>query len=154
MRLRPFQPRTPLQDIQSFPKDWRPDPDILITNEDLYARSWETDFGTPIFDADKENPTPQHEPEVIVDQTPNADDSSHTPGMIPKERLENDDVIPTNENDEENTQLTADNECEQTEYNEEHLRNDDQNIPQIPENSENIPEPHSEGTHPTRTRSY
>ena len=47
---------------------------------------------------------------------------------------------------------------ERTEYNEEHLRNDDQNIPQIPENSENIPEPHSEGTHlpepgPTNPRS-
>ena len=58
MRIRPFQPRSPLQDIQSTPKDWRPDPDVAITNEDLYAKAWETDFGTPIFDQDNEGNKP------------------------------------------------------------------------------------------------
>ena len=159
MRIRPFQPRTPLRDIQSLPKEWRPDPDVHITNEDLYARTWQTDFGTPIFDDDKENLIPQHEREVIVDQTPTADNSSHTSGTIPRNGLKNYDVTPTmNENDEENTQFTAESEYEQTDKNEEHLRNNDQNVPQIPENSEIIPEPHSERTHlpetgPTNTRS-
>ena len=129
MRIRPFQPRTPLQDIQStVPKDWRPDPDVEIKpNEDLYAKAWETDFGTPIFDQDNEETNPQHQPEVTVDETQTAENSGDIfTDHMTKNRLEND------------NQPLQNNDQEPAENNREILGNEDKNVPENPEIRENL----------------
>ena len=89
MRIRPFQPREPLTDIQTTPKYRRPDPEVETTHEDLYARAWETDFGTPIFDEGKEKPAQRNQSEVKVGQREDRDHSSHTSGTNSKGGLEN-----------------------------------------------------------------
>ena len=39
MRLRQFTPRQPIPDIQITPREWTPDPEIIIEYDDLYARA-------------------------------------------------------------------------------------------------------------------
>ena len=41
MRLRPFTPRQPIPDIPITPREWQPDPEVVIKHDDLYARAWE-----------------------------------------------------------------------------------------------------------------
>ena len=41
MRLRQFAPRQPLSDIPVTQREWQPDPEDVITHDDLYARAWE-----------------------------------------------------------------------------------------------------------------
>ena len=55
MRLRQFTPRQPLSDIQVTQREWQPDPEVVITHDDLYARAWECEYDEPIFDSDHNN---------------------------------------------------------------------------------------------------
>ena len=50
MRLRLFTPRQPIPDVQTTSKEWKPDPEATIKHDDLYARAWESEYETPIFD--------------------------------------------------------------------------------------------------------
>ena len=40
MRLRQFTPRQPIPDIPVTPREWQPDPEVIIKHDDLYARAW------------------------------------------------------------------------------------------------------------------
>ena len=55
MRLRQFTPRQPIPDIPVTPREWQPDPEIIIKHDDLYARAWECEYDKPIFDSDSDN---------------------------------------------------------------------------------------------------
>ena len=37
MRLRQFTPRQPIPDRPITPREWQPDPEVVITHDDLYA---------------------------------------------------------------------------------------------------------------------
>ena len=129
MRIRPFQPREPLPDIQSTPKYWRPDPEVEMTHEDLYARAWETDFGTPIFDEDKEKHAQRNQNEVEVGQTENQDHPSHTPGTNPRSRLENSDSVPKiSGHNQDNARPTEEGVLERSGTNEDTPRTDDKGV--------------------------
>ena len=39
LRLRQFTPRQPLSDIPVTQREWQPDPEVVITDDDLYARA-------------------------------------------------------------------------------------------------------------------
>ena len=52
MRLRHFTPRQPLSDIPVTQRELQPDPEVVITHDDLYARAWECENDEPIFDSD------------------------------------------------------------------------------------------------------
>ena len=41
LRLRQFTRRKPIPDIPITPREWRPDPEVVITHDDLYARGWQ-----------------------------------------------------------------------------------------------------------------
>ena len=56
MKLRLFTPRQPIPDVQTTSQERRPDPEVIIKHDDLYARAWESEYETPIFD------NGQHEP--------------------------------------------------------------------------------------------
>ena len=67
MRLRQFTPRQPLSDIPVTQREWQPDPEVVITHDDLYARAWECENDEPIFDSNYNNLAPPVHPTVQYD---------------------------------------------------------------------------------------
>ena len=55
MRLRQITPRQPIPDIPITPREMKPDPKVVIKNDDWYARAWECEYEKPIFDSDYNN---------------------------------------------------------------------------------------------------
>ena len=70
--LRKFPPQAPLADIFVRESDWQKDDQMSVALDDLYAQSWNTNFGPNPFE---ENPP---------DFTLNEDDVEYVPGQIPK----------------------------------------------------------------------
>ena len=52
MRLRQFTPRQPPSDRPVTQPEWQPDPEVVITHDDLYAGAWDCEYDEPIFDGD------------------------------------------------------------------------------------------------------
>ena len=50
IRLQKFTPRAPLADIFVRETDWQKYDQMPIANDDLYAQSWNTNFGSNPFD--------------------------------------------------------------------------------------------------------
>ena len=57
-RMRQFTPRLTPDDIRITPQEYKPDPDVSLKHDYLYARAWECDYQQPIFDAEKNIVTP------------------------------------------------------------------------------------------------
>ena len=79
-RLRKFTPRQPIPDIPVTPREWQPDPEIIIKHDDSYARAWECEYDKPKFDSDSDNLVPPKSPEVTVQSGEEADATRSTPG--------------------------------------------------------------------------
>ena len=58
MRMHQFTARQPPADIRIAPQEDKPDPDVSLKHNDLYARVWEYDYEQPIFNAENINATP------------------------------------------------------------------------------------------------
>ena len=84
MRLRQFAPRQPIPDIPITPREWQPDPKVVITHDDLYARAWECEYDEPIFDSDYNNLATPSPPENTIRSEQAADEMRNTPGIIPE----------------------------------------------------------------------
>ena len=83
MRLRQFTPRQPIPDIPITPREWQPDPEVVITHDDLYARAWEREYDEPIFDSDYNNLATTRPPEITIRSEQAADEIGSTSGIIP-----------------------------------------------------------------------
>ena len=71
IRLRKLTPQAPLADIFVRETDWQKDDQMPIANNDLYAQSWNTNFGSnPFDDSPSEN-------------SQNTEDTENTPIQIP-----------------------------------------------------------------------
>ena len=68
MRMRQFTPRQPPADIRVNPHEYKPDPEVRINHDDLYARAWEHHYEEPIFD-DGNNGATQPDPHEIPIQS-------------------------------------------------------------------------------------
>ena len=90
MRLRHFTPRQPIPDTPVTPREWQPDPEVIIKLDDLYARSWECEYDKPIIDSDPDNLVSPNSPEVTVRSGEAADETS-TPGTI---QTDSSDILP------------------------------------------------------------
>ena len=66
MRLRFLTPRQPIPDVQTTSHEWKLDPEIIIEHDDLYARAWKSEYGTPIFDNGQNEPDCDNSPERTV----------------------------------------------------------------------------------------
>ena len=86
MRLRQFAPHQPIPDIQIIPCEWKPDTEVIIKYDDLYARAWECEYEKAIFDSDYNNPVSPNSPEITVRSKEAADETRSTPGTI-RERI-------------------------------------------------------------------
>ena len=67
MRLRQFTTRQPISDIPVTLREWQPDPEVVITHDDLYARAWEYEYEEPLFDSDYNNLALPDHPKVQYD---------------------------------------------------------------------------------------
>ena len=61
-----FTPSQTLPDIRITPQEWKPDPEVSLKHDDLYARAWECEYEKPFFDAQNDNATPPNPPEIQV----------------------------------------------------------------------------------------
>ena len=66
MRMRQFTPRQPPADIRVNPHKYKPDPEVSISHDDLYARAWEYHYEQPIFDAENDNSVSPNQPEIPI----------------------------------------------------------------------------------------
>ena len=116
MRLRQFPPRQPLPDVPVTQREWQPDPEIVITHDDLYARAWECEYDEPIFDSDYNNLATPSPPEITIRSVQTADEMRNTPGITPEnppEIIPQPDGSPDGRDVDRNTQPDADMSVEQ-----------------------------------------
>ena len=84
MKLRQFTPRQLIPDIPITPREWQPDPEVVIKHDDLYARAWECEYDEPIFDSGYINLATPSSPEFTIRSEQAADEMRSTLGTIPK----------------------------------------------------------------------
>ena len=80
MRKRQFTPRKPPADTRIAPQEYKPDPDVSLKDDDLYARAWEYDYEQPIFDAENNNTTPPNSQEIPIHFDFSTEEMRNTPG--------------------------------------------------------------------------
>ena len=88
MRLRQFTPHQTIPDIPVTPREWQPDPEVIIKHDDLYARAWECEYEKPKFDSDRDKLVPPNSPELTIRSEQAADETRSTPGTIQKDSSE------------------------------------------------------------------
>ena len=88
-RLRQFTPHQSISDIPVTQREWQPDPEVVITHDDLYPRAWECEYDEPTFDSDYNNLATPSPPESTIRSKQTADEMRNTPGIIPKNSPEN-----------------------------------------------------------------
>ena len=82
MRLRLFTRRQPKPDVQTTSQEWKPDPGVISKHDHLYARAWESEYETPIFDRDQHGTDIDNSPEITVRKDLPNDETSTFPGTI------------------------------------------------------------------------
>ena len=79
MGLRQFTPRQPLPDVPVTQREWQPDPEVVINQDDLYARAWENEYDEPIVDSDHSKLAVPSPPEITVRLEQTSDEMRNTP---------------------------------------------------------------------------
>ena len=80
MRMRQFTPRQPPADIRIKPHVYKPDPDVSLKHDDLYARAWDYDYEQPVFEAEKNNAVPPNPYEIQFKTDISTEEMRNTPG--------------------------------------------------------------------------
>ena len=80
MRMRQFTHRQPSADIRITPQDYKPDLDVSLKHDDLYARAWEYDYEQPFFDAKNIKATPPNFHEILVQSGFSTEEIRNIPG--------------------------------------------------------------------------
>ena len=80
MQMRQFTPHQPPADIRIKPQENKPDPDMTLNHDDLYARAWDHDYEQPIFDAENNNATPTNSQEILGQSNFLTEEMRNTPG--------------------------------------------------------------------------
>ena len=80
MRMRQFTPREPPADIRVKPQEYKPDPEVSLNHDDLYARAWEYDYEQPIFDADNNDAALSISQEIPIQSVFSTEEMRNTPG--------------------------------------------------------------------------
>ena len=80
MGMRQFAPRQPPADIRIKPLEYKPDLDVSLKHDHLYARAWEYDYEQPIFEAENNNAAPPNPQEIQVQTDIPTEERKNTPG--------------------------------------------------------------------------
>ena len=82
MRLRQLTPRQPIPEIPITPRKWQPDPEVVITHDDLYATAWECEYDEPVCVSDYNVLATSSPPVETIGCKKTADEMRSTPGII------------------------------------------------------------------------
>ena len=82
MRLRQFTSHQPIPDIPITPREWQPDPEVVIKHDGLYARAWECEYDEPIFEGNYNNLTTPSSTEITIRSEQTTDEVGNIPGTI------------------------------------------------------------------------
>ena len=152
IRLRKFTPQAPLADIFVRETDWQKDDQMIVSHDDLYAQSWNTNFGPNPFEESPHEYTLntdniEYVPIEIPDQNrPPSPNSSKNSGGSPVEQttapeVENRNITPQEIPDDtpiiEETHKNKNNTTEIKTP--ENTQNVPKNTQKSPENSQNTP---------------
>ena len=88
MRLRQFIPRQLIPDTPVTPREWQPDPGVILKHDDCYARAWECEYDKPILDSDRDNMVIPNSREATVRSEQADDETRSTAGIIQKDSSE------------------------------------------------------------------
>ena len=88
MLRRQFTPCQPPADIQITPQEYKPDPEVSLKDDDLYARAWECENEQPIFNAENKNATPPSSTGIPVRSDIPTEEMWNTPGTAQECSLE------------------------------------------------------------------
>ena len=80
MRICQFTARQPPADIRVKPQEYKPDPEVSLNHDDLYARAWEYDYEQPIFDVENNNAAPPNSQEIPIQFDVSTEEMRNTPG--------------------------------------------------------------------------
>ena len=80
MQIRQFTPRQLPADIRVKPQEHKPDPDVSLNHDDLYARAWDYVYEQPIFDAKNNNAAPPNSTEFLLQSDLSTEEMGNTPG--------------------------------------------------------------------------
>ena len=75
-----FTPREPSADKQVKPQEYKPDPEVSLNHDDVYARAWEYDYEQPIFDAENSSAAPPNSQKKPVQSDFPTEEVRNTPG--------------------------------------------------------------------------
>ena len=89
MRLLQFTPRQPIRYMQITPREWKPDQEVIIKYDYMYARAWECEYKEPIFDSNYKNLVTHNSPEITERCEKAADEMKCTPGTLREKSPEN-----------------------------------------------------------------
>ena len=78
--MRQFTPRQPPDDIPIKPQEYKPDPDVILKHDDLYASAWEYDYEQPFFHAENKNAAPPKSHEIAGQSDFSNGEMRKTPG--------------------------------------------------------------------------
>ena len=113
--MRKFTPSAPLADNFVRETDWQKDDNIIVTHDDLYAHTWDTNFGTDPFDTElPDNEQDDIQEYVPINRPPSLKISKNS-GGAPVEQT----TVPNEENSTEN----AGNEIDVIDYQQDILPN-------------------------------
>ena len=152
IRLRKFTPQAPLADIFVRETDWQKEDQMIVSHDDLYAQSWNTNFGPNPFEESPHESTLntdniEYVPIEIPEQNrPPSPNSSKNSGGSPVEQttapqVENRNITPQEIPDDtpimEETHKNKNNTTEKKTP--ENTQNVPKNTQKSPENSQNTP---------------
>ena len=84
-----FTPGQSLLDLRIWPQEKKPDPEVSLKQDDLYARTWKCENEKPILDAHNANTTPSNSPEDAVQSDLSNEETCNTPGTAQECSREN-----------------------------------------------------------------
>ena len=88
IRLRLFTPKQPIPDEQKTTQEWKPDPKVIIKHDELYARRWEFEYKTPIFNNGQHSPDSDNSPEITMRHDLPNNETCKIPGTIQEDSPE------------------------------------------------------------------
>ena len=93
-----FAPSAPLADNFVRETDWQKDDNIIVTHNDLYAHTWDTNFGTDPFDTELPDNEQDDIQEYVPINRPHSLEISKNSGGAPVEQttVPNEETLPEN----------------------------------------------------------
>ena len=79
MRIRQFTPHQPPADIRITPQEYKPDAEVRLKHNFLYARAWECENEQPIFDGENNDATPPNSTEIPLQFELSTEEMRNTP---------------------------------------------------------------------------